>query len=370
MPKPPASPRLIVELAPGQGSAGLEQSVRRLAESGEWQLEARLPTTRQLGERFGISNASVSRLLQRLDDEGVIWRRDNGRYYPAGSERLYGRPKTYACLLRKLEHWSRVYLDVMSGFSRAFGEGRAAMLFVHNETLVRHHDTGHPPVHAGVAAQTKALEQFLAAPPESVAGLLLDEIWRDEVLAAFGDRLGPAVVTCRPTTVRDVSSVSVDFTAGGLAAVGHLWARGYEEILIAVPFSNVVSVDLMIAAVRAAAETLGKPVPATALCSASTPAARERLVARVQTTKRRVGIFCPEDNISRLLRQELIAAGIDLPAQAGVLSGMGTDLVRSERISSLRIDYEAIGRTAAEILTGKEVRHVVLPVTLDIAETT
>ncbi|HEU5081053.1 MAG TPA: substrate-binding domain-containing protein [Opitutaceae bacterium] len=370
MAKPDTSRAIVDQLASGAGIAGLEQSVRKLAGGGHWALNARLPTTRILGERFGISNASVSRLLQRLDREGVIWRRPNGRYYSAASHRLFARPKTFACLLRKLENWSRVYFGVMSGFSREFGANQAAMLFVHNETLVRHSDTAHPPAHAGAAMQTAALEAFLSAPHESVAGVLLDDVWRDDVLAKFAGRLGAAVVVCRPTSLPEISSVSIDFAAAGLSAIAHLYARGYEEIVIAVPFTNAAPISLMISAAKKGAATLGKAIPAGNVCLASTPAARARLVARLCKSKKRVGIFCPEDNVALQLHQELVAAGGKVPASIGLLSGMGTDLVTRAGISSLRIDYEAIGRLAAEILTGPEPRQVVLSATLAIAGTT
>jgi hypothetical protein len=354
---------------PTSGVAELEKTVRQLVTSKTWDINQPLPTTRELGDQHDVSNASACRLLKRLDEEGVIWRRDNGRYYRNESRRLYERRKPYACMIRKLQHWSRMYHAIMSGFSQAFGRNKTSMLFVHNEGLVQHADTEHPPVHAGLAAQRVALAEFFHHHEHQFAGILFDDVWLDEALARFSDELDNAVVVCRTTTLPELSSVSVDFDASGIMAVGHLYARGYDEIWIAVPFANSAPVDLMQAATLRAATILGAPINAKNVCPAATPSDRERLMARLKATKKRVGLFCLEDNMSLVLWRAFNAAGIDCPQQIGLMSGMG-DIVTEQGISSIKIDYEAIGRTAAEILTAQEHRVVKQPSQLILGKTT
>ncbi|MBL9214471.1 MAG: LacI family DNA-binding transcriptional regulator [Opitutaceae bacterium] len=355
---------------PGEGVPGLERAVRRLAELKSWDAQAPLPTTRELGERYRISNASACRLLKRLDDEEVIWRRSNGRYYLTESRRLFERPKQYACLLRKLQNWSRIYQGVMSGFSQAFGRNRAAMLFVHNETLVRHADTAHPPVHAGAAAQREALAEFFRDHDDPFGGILLDDVWLDDVLAEFADRLGNAVIVCRPSRLPGLSSVAVDFDTSAVLAIGHLYARGFEEIWLAVPFTTAAPVDLMSQAAVKAAATLGQPIDEKNICLVALPEERERFVQRLKESRKRVGVFCLEDNVAQILYRQLQEAGIACPARVGLLSGMGTDIVTERRITTLQIDYEKIGLTAGELLLGGEPRAVTLPATLVRGETT
>ena len=65
---------------PGTGVEDLNKAVRRVAGLHGWDARLPLPTTRELGGRYSISNASVCRLLKRLAEEKVIWRRANGRY--------------------------------------------------------------------------------------------------------------------------------------------------------------------------------------------------------------------------------------------------------------------------------------------------
>ena len=351
------------------GVAELERTVKQLVFARGLDINKPLPTTRELGEKHHVSNASACRLLKRLDDEGVIWRRDNGRYYPNESRRLFERRKPYACLIRRLQHWSRMYHAIMSGFSQAFGRSKTSMLFVHDEGLVRHADTEHPPVHAGLSAQRKALAEFFHHHEDQFGGILFDDVWLDDALVKFSGEFDNAVVVCRTTTLPKLSSVSVDFDSSALMAIAHLYARGYEEIWIAVPFSNSAPVDLMQAAALKAATGLGSPIDPKNICSAATPASRERLVARLKESKKRVGVFCLEDNISLVLSRTLAASGVECPQRVGLLSGMG-DIVSELGISSIKIDYEAIGRAAGEILISRKHRIVMHSSRLVLGKTT
>ncbi len=155
----------------------------------------------------------MCRLLKRLDDGRVIWRRENGRYYLNESRRLLERRRPYACLLRKLQHWSRMYQAVMTGFSQAFGRNKTAMLFIHDEGLVRHADTAHPPVHAGLAQQRAALAEFFHHHDDQFAGILFDDVWLDEALRKYSAQLDNSVVVCRTTSIPGLSSVSADHVA-------------------------------------------------------------------------------------------------------------------------------------------------------------
>jgi DNA-binding LacI/PurR family transcriptional regulator len=354
---------------PTGGVAELEKTIKQLVTAKGWDVNKPLPTTRELGDQHHVSNASACRLLKRLDEEGVIWRRENGRYYANESRRLLERRKPYACLIRKLQHWSRMYHAIMSGFSQAFGRNKTSLLFVHNETLVRHEDTEHPPVHAGLAAQREALAEFFHHHEDQFAGILLDDVWLDEALAKFSEQLTNAVVVGRTTKLPNVASVSVDFDSSALMAMGHLYARGYEEIWIAVPYANSAPVDLMLAAALKAAASLGSPIEPKNVCSAATPADRERLMARLKAAKKRIGLFCLEDNMSLVLWRALNEASIDCPRQIGLLSGMG-DIVAEQGISSIKIDYDAMGRAAGEILAAGEHRTIKQPTQLALGRTT
>ena len=365
-----SDPALTRKFGSGHGVSDLEKALRRLATSGGWEVPVALPTTRELGELFAVSNASVCRLLQRLNEEDIVWRRDNGRYYLNEARRLYERRRPYACLIRKLQTWSGVYRSIMTGFSAAFAGDRTSMLFVHNDALVLHSDTAHPPAHAKAAPQQEALTEFFRDHRGQFDGVLLDDVWHDDVLEKLEDELTNAVVVCRPSRLRGISSVSPDFHAAALLAIGHLYARGYEEIWLAIPFAHAVPIDLMASAGREAAAQIGQPIRADQVLSVATPADRAAFLARLKASRKRVGVFCLEDNMCLLLWRELQEAKIECPARVGLLSGMGTSIVTDERLSSLTIDYEGMGKIATKLLATGERSVVTVPPDITLGKST
>lgn len=355
---------------PGSGMKDLEAVLRRIASRRGWDIAKPLPTTRELGERYSVSNASVCRLLKRLDQERVLWRRENGRYYLPEAQPLLEKRKPYACLIRKLETWSRTYQGVMTGFSQAFGQTKAGFLFIHDDHLVQHPDIAHPPSHGNAHQQKEAMADFFHSHRDEINGVLLDDVWLDEVLSRFDEMLLNAVVVCRPTRLSFLSSVSIDADGAALLAMAHLYARGYDQVWVAVPFTNSAPIDLMVEASVRAAQQLGTPLAKEHLISVATPEERAALVNRLRSSPARVGVFCPEDNVTAMLARCLAQAGISLPQRVGLLSGMGTPVVSDLNISSLEIDYPGIGRMAADILQQRQRRAVTLPAALRVGQTT
>lgn len=356
----------------GKGVANLEAALRHLAEGKGWDKEVPLPTTRDLGERYRISNASVCRLLKRLGEDEIIWRRDNGRYYLNESRRLYERRKTYACLLRKLQNWSSVYQGIMSGFSEAFGRRRASLLYIHNENLVRHARTNYPPVHANAVMQRETLKEFFRDHQEQIDGILLDDVWLDEVLEEFTSQLSNAVIVCRPSQLPALSSVSVDSDVFALLGIAHLYARGFDEIWLAVPFTQVAPVDIACQSALRISEVLGHQISEENICLVASPQDREAFIVRIkkESAKRRIGIFCLEDNVSMILWRDLIAAGVACPERVGLISGMGTGIVTERHLTSVQIGYEQLGLAAGKILESGVSQATTLSPRLVLGETT
>jgi DNA-binding LacI/PurR family transcriptional regulator len=92
-------------------------------------------------------------------------------------------------------------------------------------------------------------------------------------------------------------------------------------------------------------------------------------MARLKAARKRIGLFCLEDNMTLVLQREFNKQRIICPGAIGLLSGMG-DIVSGLGISSIKIDYEAIGRTAGEILVAREHRIVKQPSQLVLGRTT
>jgi hypothetical protein len=326
-----------------------ESRLRRLIQSSPPHVP--LPTTRSLGERFGLANTTAFRVLQKLAGEGTIWQHPSGRFYPAAAQALLERPKPVACLTRRLELCSELYRELLEGVSAGCGATHRTMLIWHDELLLNHPDPAEPPAFASVRQQNTVLKDFLARHGEMAGGVILDHIWSDTALTGHVAELKPAVVLFRRSKIEKFHNVYADFDAGALQALGHLLGRGYDQIVPVVPFHGDPAVDQFLDALEASAAKLGCKERLTPRATAATTHDRERLIARVNAGKNRTALLCPEDNVAMLLLKTARPAGLKCPEKLGLFSVMGTDFATREKISCLRYDFRAFGRLAVGSLT-------------------
>jgi hypothetical protein len=354
--------------ANGSTHGGLADRLRKLIAATP--PDAPLPTTRELGTRFGLANTTVFRVLRGLTIAGEAWQHPtNGRYYPPGARALLDRPKPVACLIRRLELGSALYRELLEGISAGSGERHRTMLLWHDERLVNHPDPQEPPVFAPVTQQRATLAEFLDRHGPAAGGFILDHVWSDDALRVHTGRLQPAVVLFRSCTLEGIGNVSVDFFSGALKALAHLLGRGFEQITFIEPFAGDPAVSEFSAALGHAAAEIGC---ANRLSTASAGTVRERatLVERLGRGSRRTALLCPEDNIALLLTADLRNAGVRCPERAGVLSVMGTNAAASAGLSCVRYDFRRIGRLAVDVLgASRPARHVVPPVFVSGATT-
>lgn len=348
----------------------LEEYLRELVANPTWPLEKALPTTRALGKKFSVANTTASRTLYRLEKEHLVWKRDNGRYYLESARHLFHRPEPVACLTRELERWSALYQAIMAGVSAYTSERQTALLLWRNKSLIEHNDVSIPPRFGSVEQQALSLRGFERSYGKQHGGILLDDAWTDEALSRFPALLENAVVLYRETQIPNVGNVCIDTEATALLALSHLLARGYGEIWIARPFTNHVSTDSLIATFASAAKQVGAGGLPCHLKDAGTPAEREILVREAESAPGRVGIFCPEDNITRCLYLELRSAGVDCPGKVGLMSGMGTAALRDECITTLCFDFREMGTLAAALVCARNAEQIRMRPELIVRETT
>ncbi len=338
----------------------LAERLRRLVR--EAPIDQPLPTTRELGNRFGTANTTVFRILRSMAAAGEIWQHPtNGRYYAPGARALLDRPKPVACLIRRLELASELYRELLEGISAGTGIRQRTMLLWHDERLVNHPDPHEPPVFASTLQQRAILTEFLSRHGEAAGGFVLDHVWNDEAIQAHRTQLQPAVVLFRSCAIEGISNVAVDFLAGALKALAHLLGRGFEHIVLVEPFADDPAVIEFSTALGRAAGELGCTSRLSS-CKAGTPRERAALIERLRRSPRRNALLCPEDNIAMLLLEAVRAASCRCPEQLGLLSVMGTDFAAKSGLSCLRYDFRAVGRLAVDALASSEtVRHVLPP---------
>jgi DNA-binding transcriptional regulator YhcF (GntR family) len=348
----------------------LEEYLRELVTKDAWPLEKPLPTTRSLGKKFGVANTTASRALSRLESENLVWKRDNGRYHLESSRHLFHRPEPVACLTRELERWSALYQAIMAGVSAYTAERQTALLLWRNESLIEHNDVSIPPRFGSLQQQISSLGGFVRSYGKQLGGILIDDAWTDEALSRFPGLLENAVVLYRKTELPQVGNVCIDTEASALLALSHLLARGYGEIWIARPFPGHVATDFLIATFASTAKQVGAGGLPCRLKNACTPAEREALAGEASSASNRIGIFCPEDNISHRLYVELRAQGADCPGKIGLMSGMGTTALRDESITSLSFDFRRMGALAAAMVCARKTEQIKMRPELMVRETT
>lgn len=347
---------------PGNGApdSALTERLRKVVASAA--ADRPLPTTRELGERFGTANTTVFRILRVLAAAGEIWQHPtNGRYYPPEARALLDRPKPVACLIRRLELGSALYREILEGISAGCGERRRTMLLWHDERLINHPDPHEPPEFAHTTQQRAILNEFLDRHGEAAGGFVLDHLWSDDALRAQAKRLAPAVVLFRSCELESFSNVSVDFHAGALKALAHLLGRGFEHIGFVEPFAGDPAVVEFSAALAKAASEL-ECANRLSTISASTAKERAALIEKLQRNARRTALLCPEDNVAVLLANAAREAGLKVPERVGILSVMGTSFATSASLSCLRYDFRELGRIAVDALgSSTPVRRVLAP---------
>ncbi len=310
-----------------------------------------LPATRALGERFKVSHGTAFRVLQRLEREGKAWRHPNGRFYPMLAGRVLGRTKPLAVMLRRMHAWSFLCKEIMDGFTDECSErDRPVLLFPHKGLLLQKAAEQTVQI-AAPSAQRLLLKEFALLHGDAVGGVLFDEIWRDEVIDGIFPPDLPLASFSRPSRWSGVASVVPDYEAGALLAIGHLLASGYEKIVLIDPLPDYEPAKLFLKTALSVYGQLSQKTPArNDVVQWHRPDQRSRLIRRLIDDKTRVGLLCPEDNVSAALAASARDAGVKLGPRHGLVSVMGTRALAPGEITCMRYDFEAMGRVAASML--------------------
>jgi len=341
----------------GSGVRGLRDRLRQLDD--RWPLLEPLPVTRFLGQSFGISNVSAHRVLARLATANVIWRAPNGRYFRTEARRLIERPPPVACLLRRLERWTEVGRRIMQGVDEACGAMDRALLLVHDRALYRQAEATSPTETGSDAALTTSLEDFLVLHGQGSAGVLFDELWPDRVLAGFRSRLRHGVVLYRSTKLRWLGQVTVDARRTAQLVIDHAKQRGFQSILTVYPDYGYQPAEEAGAAVAAACKAHRVPHRRVAFRSST----QLDMILRARTgSGQRTLIVATEDNLALQIDQFRLALKPTRRNSTGLLSTMGTRLVRDRGITSVGADFHALGAAAARLaVEGRAARIAVRP---------
>ena len=338
----------------------LEKELTELLKDGNWEASDPLPVTRELAEKFDVSNVTVHRVLRKFSNEGLLWRSDSGRYFLPSGREMMERPKPVFCLVRELTARHVSYRLMLQGFSRQCAEARRSLLFPSDVGLVNLTEPEEPPQFQNSSAQLKSFRRVLRTNPQKQHGFLLDHLWHEDVLGHCADELPNAVILWRSTNVESISSVSIDFEAAAHQAISHLLQQKYERIIIAIPFEGDSAVDQMAEAGAKAASELTQFKPED-ICMATNDRERQQLVESIRNAPERIGIFCIEDSVCKLLLDTIRLAGIRCPEKVGIISGMGTEIAHWGGLSTIEIPFVEMGAVAGKLIGSRTKGKKVLP---------
>lgn len=325
----------------GNGVAALRGRLTEIGADERWPLLEPVPVTRFLGNNFGVSNVSAHRVLSELAGQGLLWRAPNGRYFRAEARRLLERPAPVACLFRRLESWTEVSRLVMQGADDACGELERALLLVHDRALFRQSDPTSPTTVGTDQELGCSLDDFLHLYGERTHGVLLDELWPDRVLAKFKGRLRHAVVLYRSTTLKSAGCVTVDVRTVADLVLERATERGFDRLMVVVPFAGYAPSDEMAAALVARAGRRRIAV------ECFHPDARFH--RRLSSARGKPLIVATEDNAAANILDMLQTSRHSSRRIPGLLSTMGTGVAVSRGITSVATDFRAMGEIATRM---------------------
>ncbi|MCS6243632.1 MAG: GntR family transcriptional regulator [Opitutus sp.] len=327
-----------------------ELTLLRMLENKSLEVSAPLPAVRQLGDELGLSFATVSRLLQRLVREGKAWQHPNGRFYPvhAGSQAAAGLP--IVVLGRQIQRWSRLYQEIIEGVSESCAQLGCPLMFLSSEKLVEHATPAHPPAFAPGAVQAEELQRLADAVPRLCAGILLDHLWAETLIATTRFPAVPRLLLARGSQLGELDSLAPDFAAGARVLLGQLRAEGCERVFLGVPFAGDPAVDAAGAALGAEAKAEGWPAVESLDCS--TPEARAASVGKLRGLTGRFGLVCAEDNVTVMLAEELARGGRGAKGKITLAGMQGTGEIRGQ-VLRLRYNYRQMGREAVAAVVAR-----------------
>jgi DNA-binding LacI/PurR family transcriptional regulator len=196
-----------------------------------------------------------------------------------------------------------------------------------------------------------ALDLALSQP---VAGAIVLEYDRpgQAALAALPASLPRVVAGPTPTGPRDVAVASLDARAGAKAAVEYLLDLGHTTVHHLARSSELHPLTRT-AGWREALEGRGLAVPPAVECDGDTAASGYRAAGELLAAAPDVtAVFCGSDELAIGALRRLQEAGLRVPEDISVFGceGLAVGEFWLPALSTIRLDFEEIGRRAAELL--------------------
>lgn len=341
--------------------------------SGRYVTGSRLPSERALAAELGVHRNTISRVVARLAESGLVETVPGRRPVVCSTGADAQAPRTVALLMGN-EPWFQSFQHVVRGCEME--------LSAHDFRLV-FRDTLAPTMEGTCQKEAAALENLEKQP---VAGVIL---WCQDVdhAAPALERLGAkgAVLVAIDRLPRGFASdfVGVDNIHGATAAVEHLLALGHRRVAFATyEEEHSSSVADREDGYRKTMRHHGIPENDLEVIRIRGDNADASIRAMAQSLARAAdrptAVFCVNDIMAIKLTRSLQAVGVRVPEDIAIvgfddLEGL---TMHPPTLTTVRQPYEMLGRHAARLILWRlnnpeaPIRHVLLDTSLIVRSST
>jgi GntR family transcriptional regulator, arabinose operon transcriptional repressor len=323
----------------------------------------RIPSERDLAERYRISRASVRETITELINAGILFRTvGKGTYMatPSASAKVAVHTRNVGFLISE-----DIFHFVQTGYNRIL-RGVEDACRGNEDRLVFHSvgDSARVPMDGSLklsgcvvvgGLRRSALDRLKES---GIPFVLVDLLLKDEAA--------------------DMTSIGIDYAGGTRMAIEHLFRLGHRHIgFIGLSGSEKYN------AYWQSLEEFGLPynprqvefLPAIDLEPGMLAGfhATQKMIAR---SKLPTALLVTNDYVARGVMEALMVAGIEVPEQISVVGYDDLGLKTNPPMTTIRVDLDQVGRLAMDALyrrmegTAAQAEQIVVPVTLVVRGST
>lgn len=338
----------------------------------------KIPTVEAIRAKYGVSHITGLRALKELALENFV-ELEKGKGYFAKDKREHRKPSvregTIACLVRPLR--------ATTPYDNYFNEINQG---IQNECMRNFLHVLYPFCCQGLTENYSCLDvqrllgDKIIELANHVDGFIIDERVDDKVISESLNKMDKPMVLVNRTSRADVDTVSPDNVAGTKKAVDLCLKMRYDFFIAC---RNVNAVENNGPRTDAFIETLreqgisDKNLVEVDICAGPFEESLSAIESQ-PIDKRKALVFSPVDDFSRWLVDELVAKGVDVGNQIGVIGfgGTGHATLRAPHVATIDARPATLGREAVKVLltrvnaTNFDVkRNHVIPSVIQLGET-
>lgn len=342
--------------------AQIESYVREQIRSGKWKPGKRLPSENQLCKQFDVSRITIRGAMDKLVEEGVVFR-IQGRGSFVAEEAGTGEPAKYdfgrgasgdrelqtvAVILPRLR--GLLTNSLLAGVERALEPSRFRMLLLTTDDSQQREEI-------------KLREALRAGARGMIVYPAEGQTYSEEMLRLTLDRY-PIVVIDRYVRGVPTHCVCSDHIAGAYEATAHLLRLGHRRIgFVTTPYEGTTSLEERLEGFRQALNDYGVVLDRSLVLERAEP---DAIAAFLASSPNVTALFAVNEQIGQMAIRAAEAADMRLPDDLSVVFFDDYDHAEAARIPPTcvaqqgdTIGYEAAGRLLSLLADPNQERSMV-----------